>query len=81
MAGQVHALKFTSPHGSLAIVAKNSGGTTTRWVMALGSVSALAQKGIGKTGPNALHVGPEFFVNPGSWSLERCVSTPAAMPD
>jgi hypothetical protein len=35
----------------------SSDGTMKKWVMTLGSASALAQRGIGKTGKNALHVG------------------------
>ena len=50
MSGTVTTVKFTNPHGSLAIAVKNADGTTTEWVMTLGSATALAQRGIaGKT--------------------------------
>jgi len=60
--GTVASVKFTNPHGSLAIAVKNSDGSTTEWVMTLGSATALAQRGIGKTGPNALHTGDNITV-------------------
>ena len=56
------SIKFTNPHGSLAVAVKNPDGSTTEWVMTLGSATALAQRGIGKTGPNALHVGDNITV-------------------
>lgn len=62
MAGTVATVKFTNPHGSLSIDVKNADGTMTEWVMTLGSATALAQRGIGKTGPNALHTGDEIKV-------------------
>jgi hypothetical protein len=62
MAGTVTTVKFSNPHGSLAIAVKNPDGTTTEWVMTLGSATALAQRGVGKTGPNALHTGDEIKV-------------------
>jgi Family of unknown function (DUF6152) len=62
LAGTVDKVQFTNPHGSLSIVVKNEDGTTTEWVFTLGSVSALAQRGVGKTGPNALHVGDSIKV-------------------
>jgi hypothetical protein len=62
LAGTVDKLQFTNPHGSLSILVKNEDGTSTEWVMTLGSVSALAQRGVGKTGPNALHVGDAIKV-------------------
>src|SRR5205085_7888437 len=34
----------------------------TEWVLTLGSATALAQRGIGKTGPNALHQGDKITV-------------------
>jgi hypothetical protein len=55
--GTVEQIKFTNPHGSLVLAVKNPDGTMTEWVMTLGSATALAQRGIGKTGPNALHPG------------------------
>ena len=57
LSGTVSSIKFTNPHGSLSIAVKNADGTATDWVMTLGSATALAQRGIGKTGPNALHAG------------------------
>ncbi|PWT81420.1 MAG: hypothetical protein C5B58_09860 [Acidobacteria bacterium] len=60
--GTVANIKFSNPHGSLALDVKNPDGTTTQWVMTLGSATALAQRGIGKTGPNALHAGDNIKV-------------------
>jgi hypothetical protein len=62
MSGTVTSVKFTNPHGSLALAVKNADGTTTEWVMTLGSATALAQRGIGKTGENALHTGDNIKV-------------------
>jgi hypothetical protein len=60
--GTVTSIKFSNPHGSLSLAVKNPDGTTTEWVMTLGSATALAQRGIGKTGPNALHAGDAIKV-------------------
>jgi len=57
IAGSVEKVQFSNPHGSLTIEVKNPDGTATEWVLTLGSATALAQRGIGRTGPNALHVG------------------------
>jgi Family of unknown function (DUF6152) len=62
LAGTVTSVKFTNPHGSLAVAVKNTDGTTTEWVMTLGSATALAQRGIGRTGENALHNGDNIKV-------------------
>jgi|SRR6516225_10234595 hypothetical protein len=62
LSGTVAKLQFTNPHGSLSIEVKNDDGSTTEWVLTLGSATALAQRGIGKTGPNALHVGDSIKV-------------------
>jgi hypothetical protein len=62
LSGTVDKVQFTNPHGSLSVEVKNEDGTTTDWVFTLGSVSALAQRGVGKTGPNALHVGDNIKV-------------------
>ena len=62
VAGAVESIKFSNPHGSLTIGVKNPDGSTTDWVMTLGSATALAQRGIGKTGPNALHTGDNITV-------------------
>ena len=62
LAGSVDSVKFVNPHGSLTVSVKNPDGTTTPWVLTLGSATALAQRGIGRTGPNALHVGDNIKV-------------------
>lgn len=62
VSGTVAKVQFTNPHGSLAVAVKNADGSSTEWVFTLGSASALAQKGIGKIGPNALHTGDEVKV-------------------
>ena len=62
LSGTVAKLQFTNPHGSLSIAVKNADGSTTEWVLTTGSATALAQRGIGKTGPNALHVGDAIKV-------------------
>lgn len=60
--GTLDTVKFVNPHGSLGIVVTNADGSKTTWVMTLGSATALAQRGIGKTGPNALHVGDNIKI-------------------
>ncbi len=62
LSGTVTSIKFSNPHGSLSLEVKNPDGSTTEWVMTLGSATALAQRGIGKTGPNALHAGDQIKV-------------------
>jgi len=62
LSGSVEQVKFVNPHGSLSISVKNPDGSTTEWVLTLGSATALAQRGIGKTGPNALHTGDMITV-------------------
>jgi Family of unknown function (DUF6152) len=62
LSGSVVRIVFSNPHGSLSIAVKNADGTTTEWVFTLGSANALAQRGIGKTGPNALHAGDNIKV-------------------
>jgi uncharacterized protein DUF6152 len=62
MSGAVESVKFVNPHGSLTIAVKNPDGSTTSWVMTLGSATSLAQKGVGKTGENALHTGDNIKV-------------------
>ena len=57
LSGSVESLKFVNPHGSLTLAVMGADGKTTSWVLTLGSATGLAQRGIGKTGPNALHVG------------------------
>ena len=58
----VTSVKFTNPRGSLVLSGKNRDGSSTEWVRTLGSTTALAQRGIGKTGPNALRTGDEIKV-------------------
>jgi hypothetical protein len=62
LAGSVAKIKFSNPHGSLVIMVTNPDGSTTQWTMTLGSATALAQRGIGATGPNALHAGDNIKV-------------------
>jgi hypothetical protein len=62
LSGSVEKVQFVNPHGSLTIAVKNADGTMTNWVLTLGSATALAQRGIGKTGPNALHAGDNISV-------------------
>src|SRR5579871_6335315 len=62
LAGSVESVKFVNPHGSLTVSVKNADGTSTSWVLTLGSATALAQRGIGRTGQNALHVGDNITV-------------------
>src|SRR5215510_104127 len=62
LSGSVEKLQFVNPHGSLTIAVKNPDGSSTNWVLTLGSATALAQRGIGKTGPNALHAGDNIKV-------------------
>ena len=62
LSGEVESVKFVNPHGSLTINVKNADGSSTPWVLTLGSATALAQRGIGKTGPNALHSGDKITV-------------------
>jgi len=60
--GSVESIKFSNPHGSLTIRVKGTDGATTPWVFTLGSATGLAQRGVGPTGPNALHAGDEISV-------------------
>lgn len=62
LSGTVDKVQFTNPHGSLSVNVKNQDGTTTDWVLTLGSATALAQRGVGKIGPNALHAGDSITV-------------------
>ena len=62
VSGSVETIKFVNPHGSMTLAVKNPDGTSTDWVFTLGSATALAQRGIGKTGPNALHAGDNITV-------------------
>jgi hypothetical protein len=62
ISGSVESIKFVNPHGSMTVSVKNQDGTVTNWVFTLGSATGLAQRGIGPTGPNALHHGDEIKV-------------------
>jgi hypothetical protein len=62
LSGSLESIKFVNPHGSLTILVKNADGSTTPWVMTLGSATGLAQRGIGRTGPNALNTGDNIKV-------------------
>ena len=62
LSGTLVDIKFTNPHGSLGIEVKATDGTPTKWVLTMGSATALAQRGVGKTGPNALHNGDAITV-------------------
>lgn len=62
LTGAVESVKFVNPHGSLTIVVKDDAGKDVPWVFTLGSATGLAQRGIGKTGPNALHPGDKVSV-------------------
>ena len=60
--GSLESIKFVNPHGSLTVAVTNPDGSATNWVLTLGSATGLAQRGIGKTGPNALHTGDKITV-------------------
>jgi Family of unknown function (DUF6152) len=62
LTGAVESIKFSNPHGSLTIKVKGADGAQTSWVFTLGSATGLAQRGVGPTGPNALHAGDEISV-------------------
>ena len=62
ISGSVEKIQFVNPHGSLTLAVKNADGTATNWVFTLGSATALAARGIGKTGENALHAGDMISV-------------------
>jgi len=60
--GTFTAFRLVNPHSSLKLEVKNSDGKATEWSITGGSVTSLAKLGIGKSGPNALHVGDEITV-------------------
>jgi hypothetical protein len=62
VSGSVEKVQFVNPHGSLTLSVKEADGTMKDWVFTLGSATALAQRGIGRTGPNALHAGDMISV-------------------
>src|SRR5262245_6793923 len=83
LSGAVESVKFVNPHGSLTVAVKNPDGSSTDWVLTLGSATALAQRGIGKTGPTALHAGdqiPVKFLSAKDGSLLGFLKT-VIMPD
>ena len=45
LSGEVESVKFVNPHGSLTINVKNADGSSTPWILTLGSATALAQRG------------------------------------
>ena len=62
VSGSVEKIQFVNPHGSMTLSVKEADGTTKDWVFTLGSATALAQRGIGRTGENALHAGDKISV-------------------
>jgi uncharacterized protein DUF6152 len=60
--GTFTAFRLVNPHSSLKLEVKNADGKATEWSITGGSVTTLARLGIGKDGPNALHVGEEITV-------------------
>ena len=62
VSGSVEKVQFVNPHGSLTLAVKEADGTMKDWVFTLGSATALAARGIGRTGENALHAGDKISV-------------------
>ena len=62
VSGALTQIKLSNPHGSLTVAVKNADGTTTDWVMTTGSATSLAQRGIGRSGPNAFAIGETITV-------------------
>ena len=60
--GTFTAFRLVNPHSSLKLEVKNSEGKATEWSITGGSVTSLAKLGVGRDGPNALHVGEEITV-------------------
>ena len=60
--GEFKAFRLVNPHSSLKVDVKNPDGSTVEWAITGGSVTSLARLGIGRDGPNALHVGDEITV-------------------
>jgi hypothetical protein len=58
----VTSVKSTNPQGSPAFAVTNQDGSSTEWVMTLGSATVLARRGVGKTGAIALLTGDEIKV-------------------
>ena len=62
VSGSLTKIMLDNPHGSLHVAVKNPDGTITEWVLTTGSATSLAQRGVGKSGPNALHAGDALTV-------------------
>lgn len=60
--GTFTAFRLVNPHSSLKLEVKNPDGKVVEWAITGGSVTTLARLGVGKDGPNALHVGDEITV-------------------
>jgi Family of unknown function (DUF6152) len=60
--GTFTAFRLVNPHSSLKLEVKDPEGKVVEWAITGGSVTTLARLGIGKDGPNALHVGDEITV-------------------
>jgi Family of unknown function (DUF6152) len=60
--GSFTAFRLVNPHSSLKLEVKEPDGKVREWSITGGSVTTLARLGIGKEGPNALHVGDEITV-------------------
>jgi hypothetical protein len=60
--GAFTAFRLVNPHSSLKLEVKGQDGKVVEWSITGGSVTSLARLGIGKEGPNALHVGDEITV-------------------
>jgi hypothetical protein len=57
LSGTLKSIKFVNPHGTLTVTVKSADGTPVDWILSMGSATGLAQRGVGSTGPNALHFG------------------------
>ena len=57
VSGTLKSIKFVNPHGTLTVTVKEADGKEVDWVLTMGSATSLAQRGVGSTGPNALHFG------------------------
>ena len=57
LSGTLKSIKFVNPHGTMTVTIKNPDGTSVDWILSMGSATSLAQKGVGSSGPNALHFG------------------------
>lgn len=62
LSGRATSVKFTNPHGSLALRVNNQDGSRAEWVTTIGSATAPAQHGISESGPTALHTGDAIEV-------------------